>query len=547
MARVASESRKRLLSRAVVLGVLLVVGVLLVPLLSNAVNEPAIDTAAPIEKTQCLPCHQTIAEIKVPGLKFSHGNHLLISCDGCHSRMPHRADITERVPMEVCFACHGVNHGDQGELATGKCEDCHTTSHRLRPRNHVTNWAEQPHVAATERTGVNGCMMCHDAPKDCDECHASKAPGVPKMPAVYHSVVASLTKGPSVKILPKGRVSMSQCVYCHTDIDDLVPGRLIFAHADHIQRNYRCEACHQTFPHTATGIERPDMQSCYRCHGLNHNSDGQVATEKCDACHPKEFELMPDDHTKPFLRGKHKDRASSDPAYCAMCHASSFCVDCHQGKKVSVHSSGKQVVPKDHKTPSWRKEHGAPFLAGEGSCGSCHDDRSCKRCHKTVMPHPVGWISNHTPERGTNSEDCKVCHTDRQKCQTCHHRDAITTELVAKNCVGCHDEMKQQPPTAIKHKAFAEHAVHFNVAKTTAIVGGKPKPRPYRCDECHLGFGNLSSGATQHTGSGSGLADASHDVTLCYSCHGSVDYRNELKAPFPGPQLCIRCHTNLDV
>ena len=58
---------------------------------------------------------------------FNHGNHMLYSCDTCHDRFPHRPNGgSDKVPMETCFACHGVQHGPQGELATGKCEDCHT-------------------------------------------------------------------------------------------------------------------------------------------------------------------------------------------------------------------------------------------------------------------------------------------------------------------------------------------------------------------------------------------------------------------------------------
>ena len=57
----------------------------------------------------------------------------LVSCDGCHSRMPHENGGTDSVPMEVCFACHGVKHGPQGELATSDCRKCHTPSFDLVP------------------------------------------------------------------------------------------------------------------------------------------------------------------------------------------------------------------------------------------------------------------------------------------------------------------------------------------------------------------------------------------------------------------------------
>ncbi len=424
-----------------------------------------------------------------------------------------------------------------GELATSRCEDCHTPSFRLRPRSHTRDWAKAPHAQVTRDSGVNPCMMCHDAVPDCDACHAKAAPDVPKMPPVYHPVVTPRPKGPSVTIRPKGRVSMSQCVYCHRDIDDLVPGRLIFAHATHIVRNYRCEACHERFSHTEDGIERPDMMGCYRCHGLNHNSKGQVATDRCDACHPGQFDLMPADHTMRFIRGTHANRAERDPAYCAMCHASAFCVGCHRGEKVSANAPGRPVIPADHRKATWMKRHGPLFLDGKGACGSCHDDPSCRRCHKTVMPHPVGWIEDHSPEPGVTREDCNVCHTDRNSCQSCHHDKVRRAELTRENCTPCHDEMKQRPATAIKHKAFAEHAVHFEVATTDSEFR---KERPYRCDDCHIGFGTIDTQREKE-----GLATATHEVRLCYGCHGTLNYQNRLIAPYRGRELCVQCHDNL--
>lgn len=509
-----------------------------VGIVDAATDEPVIDTGGEVEKTNCLPCHLDLGNVNQPGLIFSHGNHLMVSCDGCHARMPHKDGLTERVPMEVCFACHGVQHGPQGELATGECKDCHTPEFQLRPSTHVRDWKAKPHADAGNKAGVNGCMMCHDAPKDCDECHAKEAPDVPKMPDAYHTIIQDRPKPPSIKIYPEQPTSMAQCVYCHPDLDAITPGRLIFAHAEHLRRNYQCTTCHPTFGHQESGVAKPDMLSCYRCHGVVHAAQGVVATEECGKCHPKDFELMPPDHTKKFIKGDHKKRANSDPAYCAMCHESKFCSDCHRAEP---------VIPNDHKKVEWIQTHGGLYLAGDGACGSCHDDKSCKRCHQTVMPHPTGWIENHKPAPGIPTSDCNVCHQDRSKCQKCHHSKVERAELIRENCVGCHDEMKKKPATSIKHKAFSEHAVHFDVAKVSN-GGGEPKRRPYTCDDCHIGYQTATS-SSQHSGAsgGSGLADAGHDVRLCYGCHGSLDLKNEIIAPWPGAQLCIRCHSDLNL
>lgn len=501
-------------------------------------GEPIIDTAGPVVKDQCAPCHVDLGNVDVDGLIFSHGNHLLVSCEACHARMPHRAGETERVPMEACFTCHGIQHGPQGELATGECADCHTPSFDLRPSTHVEKWAEKPHAVASDESGVNNCMMCHYAPADCDSCHVAESVDVGPMPDVYHSLVEPRPKGPSVKIYPRGEVTMSQCVYCHAAVDTVDDGRLIFGHDDHLRRNYPCAACHPVFPHRETGTDKPDMMSCYRCHGVQHAAQGAVATEDCIACHPVGFELMPDDHTDPFIKGTHADRAASEPAYCMMCHKPDFCVGCHRGELTSPNAPGVEVIPTGHRQAEWLGKHGGDFLNAQGACGACHDDPSCKRCHQTVMPHPVGWIENHTPAPGIPGDDCNVCHTNRSSCQNCHHAQVRRAQLTAENCVPCHDEMSQTPATSIKHKGFAEHAAHFNVAES--------KGNPYTCDDCHIGFATAGSGHVNGNGNG-GLPAAGHDVRLCYSCHGSLNFRNEIIAPWPGAQLCIRCHTDLNV
>jgi hypothetical protein len=500
-----------------------------------ATTAPVIDLGAPVtDSAQCAPCHLTIGSVKKPGIIFDHGNHIMVSCDGCHARMPHNAGATDSVPMETCFACHGVKHGPQGELATSVCTKCHTPSFDLVPRDHqpIKEYAGKPHADASKRSGVNGCMMCHSATKDCNPCHEEKKVQVEPLPDTYVSVIGKRPQPPTVKVFPEGPTNMSQCVYCHPDLDNILPGRLVFAHAIHLTRGYKCEACHPKFGHSSTGPAVPDMQSCYRCHGLQHQGQGLVAGEECEKCHPPGFKLMPDNHTDKFLRGDHKTRASADPAYCAMCHKTTFCVDCHQGRSKSKYAPNDQVIPASHKKGNWQSLHGKLFSAKKGDCGACHDDASCRTCHKTTMPHPPGWIQNHKPEPGVSVSDCNICHTDRQACQNCHHQKVATGELVAAACVPCHPQMAQKPPTSIQSKAFSEHAVHFNVAKT--------KKRPYRCFECHVTFGSSSVAKQLELQQG-------HDLRLCYQCHGAVDPLNNAIAPYRGAELCLRCHKNLDI
>lgn len=505
-------------------------------------SAPPIDTSAAVDQNQCAPCHLDLGTVKKPGIIFSHGNHLMVSCDGCHSRMPHsNGGNTDTVPMEVCFACHGVQHGPQGELATSTCSKCHPKSFNLKPASHIKGYAAKPHADDSKRLGVNSCMRCHNGPKDCDACHVKMKLGLPKMPRTYVSVILGRPKPPSVKIFPTGPTSMAQCVYCHPDLDHITPGRLIFAHAAHLQRDFKCTTCHPQFGHSASGPERPDMLSCYRCHGLQHSGQGLVAGDACRKCHPTSFALVPTNHTPEFKRGKHKALANRDLAYCGMCHQPEFCVTCHTGKSNSVNATPKPVLPSDHTDARWLAKHGQEYMGRQGSCGACHGGPSCQRCHLTPVPHPPNWISNHRPPPGIPASDCNICHRDRTKCQNCHHGQVKNGELVESSCArgpgmrGCHVEMLQKPATSIKNKPFAEHAVHFTVAKKKGHIG-----RPYHCYECHTDFGNSTNANKTEVQQG-------HDLHLCYSCHGALDPFNVRIAPFKGAALCLRCHTNMNI
>lgn len=490
-----------------------------------------VDLTAPVNGVNCRPCHVRIAETDVPGLIFTHGNHLLIECTACHTRPAHESGVTYRPTMDTCLVCHGFLHGEQGELAAGECADCHTPQHVLRPQSHTEGWPTEPHAVAADKFGPNGCMMCHEARTDCDECHAAEAPDVGPMPRIYIRSIPIEPDRPSAFVDTRARPTIAQCTFCHARIDETRDERIIFTHEPHLRRDYPCDACHEVFPHREGRTIVPDMLSCYRCHSLNHGVRGEFATQDCYACHPQEFELMPPDHTTAFLVGQHNEPARAQMESCTMCHESAICVDCHLGGVEMVDGNLSPVVlPDDHKQREWMPSHGGEFLGQRGACSVCHTSDSCTECHFTPMPHPIQWLSRHAAGNGYPKDDCNVCHTDRAECQECHHSHVADAELLAENCVDCHEEMKTEPPTDIKNIPMAEHAVHFNVQER---VG-----RPYVCNDCHINFTVMSiSQLPAETGA--------HDLRLCYDCHGMVGIDRLQIAPYPGSQLCRRCHSDL--
>lgn len=503
----------------------------------SGVDSPPINVTAPVTAKNCTPCHAVIGASRNPAVMFTHASHLMADCSACHFVNPHENGKTAVPTMASCFSCHGLEHGPTGQLASGKCEDCHTEKHELRPSSHVKEWKDKPHADASKAIGVNGCLLCHEPAKDCDACHVEQKVDVGPMPAVYMRTVPVKQERPDKFIDPDLPTSIGQCDFCHPNIDDFKPGRIIFAHDDHLKRNYQCTVCHPRFAHQPTGTDVNTMQACYRCHGLTHAANGPVATDKCEDCHPKEFKLEPDTHTVKFLSGEHNKPAQDGVSYCAMCHKSAECVKCHNGgTKLANGKTGLKVIPADHRKPQWPSEHGGLYLAQEGECAICHDSPSCQQCHQTTMPHPTNWLDVHAKGDGLAGEDCRVCHKDRESCQDCHHASVRSAELVAANCVKCHPEMKTEPATDIKVAGLAEHAVHFNVATKAEYK----KEKPYVCDDCHIGFGSTGVRVDNPL-------TGPHDMRGCYDCHGALDIRNIRIAPWPGSELCRRCHTDLNL
>jgi hypothetical protein len=494
-----------------------------------------IDLNAPVQSgTQCMPCHATIAGAKTPGHIFQHGSHMTLSCDACHWAPAHTGGVSVRPSMQACFNCHGLKHGTT-EIARSECTLCHTKPRsQLVPGDHIAGYAGKPHADAA-KADPNPCLMCHTA-ASCDECHVKENVATPPTQPAYKPLLPNQPRKPSVAVDPTGLVTIGQCIACHPDLDRFLPGRVIFAHATHLQKAFACKDCHRSFPHNADAVSRPDMPACYQCHGLTHARLGLVATEKCADCHPKDFVLRPADHTAAFVQKTHKIAADTSPEQCSMCHAAKFCTDCHQGRPATPGGPArKQVKPTGHLLTAFRTQHGKDFLAQKGACGSCHDSPSCEKCHTTPMPHPADWTSSHPLATDLNAADCKVCHLNRQTCQECHHRGLRGADLVLANCVKCHPAMRTTPATNIKDSGLAEHAVHFIVTQK--------KGKPYKCEQCHVGFGFT---AVQAAGTQSRL-DQGHDLRSCYECHGALDYRNVLIAPYPGNSLCIRCHSNLNL
>ncbi|MDI6891786.1 MAG: cytochrome c3 family protein [Actinomycetota bacterium] len=294
-------------------------------------------------------------------------------------------------------------------------------------------------------------------------------------------------------------VSMAKCTKCHGVLDKVAKWLerygLIFNHAVHFERKYRCEACHIGEVHEKGVTNRPPMDICYNCHGLSHGPQGVLAPYECGKCHPPEFDLKPAYHKKEgFFTAEHVRKAKENMRHCYTCHAQTFCVDCHIERK---------ALPASHKAADWGETHGElPLFNIRAECYYCHDDEFCTKCHKTPMPHSIFFVGQHGPAGEKDKPDCLICHKVKF-CSDCHHEKGLTLDL--KVCGRCHKDLKTTMEKRTASLIF-RHAPHTG----------------FPCTDCHDAKKPTASVVMPMHG--------------CYGskCHGLV------KAPGPGE--CAVCH-----
>ena len=246
------------------------------------------------------------------------------------------------------------------------------------------------------------CTGCHEKPHDprpCGECHGSESTRVAAEGARLHLRFDHPKHLPSVK---------GQCVPCHSEAGARDPASL-----------------------------EPAMAQCFSC----HEHKDQFAVRDCDGCHRD----LASEHTRPsshvvhdgdWLR-EHGIRAASARDLCATCHAESQCAGCH-GVTVAALPWKLELG-----APKFDELHGAGFLARHpeeargqpGLCSSCHAESFCLACHDAkkvsgtsgaASPHPPGWV------RAKGGDHGRAARIDPASCASCH--GGAGEQL----CVGCH-------------------------------------------------------------------------------------------------------------
>ncbi len=350
-------------------------------------------------------------------LRFDHRKHvkdLGVRCTSCHRAATTSDSAGDRLlpdPVAACDGCHGSDHREigavRGDGQLGRCETCHTG---LGPGG-----GGKVERVVLPPANLRFSHRVHAARNiGCGQCHG-------RVGEIGLATRDSLPR-------------MAGCVTCHDETSSARGG----AKAD-------CATCHlarndgrlvQTFgggrllppkwlrgaEHTADWTERhrtaaaEDSGFCASCHTSRECTDCHDGRVRPRSVHPNDFLSM------------HAVAARQDSPRCTSCHQeATFCADCHRRSGVArdgasgSRSAGRRFHPPASEwttAPRGAQHHAWEAMRNLGACVSCHTERDCATCHATkgvsggqgVSPHPAGFASGCGGAYRRNPRPCLVCH-----------------------------------------------------------------------------------------------------------------------------------------
>ncbi len=350
--------------------------------------------SSPVISESCGACHGNIADTDnySSEIVFTHANHIMLQCSSCHTKFPHRPEGTARPTMKGCSDCHGLKHGPMGELASGKCEDCHKTpKERLRPGFHTYDWAGKPHVKPAEKEFNSNCAMCH-TPASCDDCHQAKGINWAPDDWAYNS-------GDGCNVCHGNAFLQKQAISGSKSYQ--VSGVKDSAHQD-----YTCQDCHVDFRYD----DKPAATPLWTVN----------AGQACADCHEKQKDKRLSDPVAEYDKSTHAkaiEDGNFDSATCGSCHGGHFIARTMNNPLEATRLQGAayRVCARCHNDPDSpggpRYDtyndyyHGRAYKKGAPDAPACWD---CHGSHK-ILPSTDPESSMSAENRGDTCGQ-KGCH-----------------------------------------------------------------------------------------------------------------------------------------
>lgn len=307
---------------------------------------------------------------------------------------------TVAITVVIVILLGGIAVGRASGTAVlcGSCHEMQDAAHAWRTSSHKQG----------------GCATCHEEPSLWYE--------IPKQVTQRTSLLRRCLefKVRGIRPMPVGAETLvpdDRCGRCHNPDREMTIRRgILIDHAEHARRNTACVTCHLELAHPEPTEFRATrfMGRCFECHGQEASSN---APGDCELCHPRDYVLMPKTHRIAGWDKKHPDSWRTGKEDCTICHAKSFCTDCHGVEMPHPAEWTERSSPRKHSIVAETKGR---------ACVQCHgrEPGSCIRCHHTAYdPGKGSWKAQHV-DAGKNAgvAGCLPCHTPTS-CAKCHAKE----------------------------------------------------------------------------------------------------------------------------
>ncbi len=247
-------------------------------------------------------------------------------------------------------------------------------------------------------------------------------------------------KSSIIKFSHKTHVGTVECSTCHTGVinsktlnDKLLPEKEVCAGCHDVEDEKNCNVCHFEdvfeplqqkisglyFSHVQHGAKKdddclvchkgiaeveyaeqspasiPSMETCYSC----HNIEGTASAE-CAACHKSTVNLIPVNHQTVDFKKNHKVLFATNTQSCVMCHTEESCDNCHSGT-TSLSS------------PNLKTDFYTPYSPANGNS-------SIKKQQITLV-HDLNYRYTHGIDAKSKTTECTTCHQRETFCVECHN------------------------------------------------------------------------------------------------------------------------------
>lgn len=380
----------------------------------------------------------------------------------------------------------------------------------------------------------------------------------------------------TVSITPEG------CANCHDGAElervdwagpSPTPSNLDFTHPYHIaeleeegREPLECLDCHQA-PDTEVrmAVQRTVPSVCFECHAPEAEEHYAFEVD-CTTCHvtlAQAVDLSASrvaDFPRPAWHGAedllwiHGDRARSENAGCAVCHARESCERCHlapgavpeiagldRDPRIAAlvrDQPGEWPRPPSHESERWVYQHDDDARRNVAECATCHTRSSCETCHGPGRPSVASALPTPGPDAPQGVRVARVMPVGHN--ETFFDRHGTAAAIGVPDCAGCHAERECVAcHDGVERPDF--HPLDFVVRHGAEAFGNRTEcsachAREGFCRDCHSGIGVAASGrsdAAFHDAQPDWLLAhgqaARQDLESCVGCHRE--------------QQCLRCHS----